>query len=82
MKVTIPIWTARSKNRFHFLERGERLHIRVDPRSGRKHARLVITRQFFNAPSWEDAEQCRFSINRNVLQDLKALIESMEVKMK
>ena len=73
----IPIWHSRSKNQNRFIEKGERLRIDVERVKGKKMQRIVVARQFYSYPSWEDVEVCRFTINRKVLEDLKKALEKM-----
>lgn len=77
MLTIIPIWISKSKNRFHYLEKGERLKIRLERGMGKKQSKIIFTRQFFNYPSWEDIERCGFSINRRVLRELKETLDGL-----
>ena len=75
---TILIWNSKSKTRPHFIERGERLEVTLERKEGRRHRKMVIVRQFYNYPAWEDVERVSFSINRGVVKRLRKELSDIE----
>ncbi|OGW71724.1 MAG: hypothetical protein A2047_00960 [Omnitrophica bacterium GWA2_41_15] len=74
----IPIWLKFRKDSTNSVERGERIFVNIEKRSGMKHCQISIVRQFFSYPDWEDSSVVSFSVNRHVIREIMAVLEKVE----